>query len=202
LGVSLQSYRNELIIVKIIKHIIAAIPLVLIVLIAYVGYRIYHAQHLNLEIESFMVQQIVPIQDKWFEEHGRPKQKEYFIVRTAPFYFHVREAVIDGGYRSYWLSSKGMSRQLPFDEYYDEAVKDPNGTLTWLYIVQPLSDSLVCIGLEAHKPKDWTAGMGSVAGSTEYIVDTSKTVWQLEPYDSGCPRRDSDILGVTLLSVR
>jgi hypothetical protein len=202
LGVPLQNLRSGLIIVKIIRYFIAVISLLLIVVVSYVSYRIYHAQQLNIELESFMVEQIVPIQDRWFEDHGRPKQKEYFIVRAAPFYFHIREAVVDGGYRSYWFSSNGKSEQMSFDEYYQEAIKDPNGTLTWLYTIQPLSDSLVCIGLEAHKPNNWTGGMGSVAGSVEWTVDTSKAVWQLEPYDSGCPRSDADIIGVTLLSVQ
>jgi hypothetical protein len=202
LGIPLQNSRNELIIVKTKPFIIITISLVLIFFVFYVAYRVYHVEQTNLRLEHFMAEQIIPIQDKWFEANGRPKQNEYFIVRTAPFYFKIREAVVDGSYRSYWLSTNGNYRQMPTGEYYKEAAKEPNGTLTWVYIIQPLSGSIVCIGLEAHKPNNWTAGgMGSVAGSTEWIVDTSKSVWQLEPYNSGCPRSDTDIIGVTLLSV-
>lgn len=168
--------------------------------VLFIIYRIYRAQQLNLQLESFMAEQIIPIQDKWFEAHGRSKQDEYFIHRIAPFYVDLGKAAIDGSYSSYWLSRDGSYQQLLIGEWYRELA--PDEQLTWVYLLSPLSDSIVCVSLEAHKPKSWTAGgMGSVAGSLEWTVDTSKAVWQLKPYDSSCPYKDLDLLRITLLPV-
>jgi hypothetical protein len=149
-----------------------------------------------------MAEQIIPIQDEWFSMSNYPKQSESLIRRNEAFYIYVGKASIEGNYDSYWISSKGEYQQLLVSEWYATLVKDANGSLSWMYSIRPLSGSLVCIMLESHKPRSWTAGgMGSVAGSSAYIVDTSKSDWQLEPSDLPCEFRDTEIFRTALLTV-
>jgi hypothetical protein len=172
------------------------VSLILSFSVFYLTYRVYHARQLNLRLESFMAEQIIPIQDKWFSMNKHLIQSEYFIHRNEAFYIYLGKAAIEGFYDSYWVAHNGTYQQLLAGEWFDRLVKDPNGTLSWMYTIRPLSGSSVCIMLEAHQPGS------SVGGASTYVVDTSKSKWQLEPSNLPCRFGDTELFRTALLTVR
>lgn len=151
-----------------------------------------------------MAGQIIPIQDEWFNRHQRPKPEDYFIYRNEGFWIDINKITLeDGSYNSYWILRNGQQQQVTKEDYTKGQQKYVDGTVDWMYTIRPLSGPVVCVMLEVHKPRSWTAGgMGSVAGSIVWTIDTSKNEWRLEPRDSWCGFEDTNIPRILLLTVQ
>ena len=186
------------------RSYIYAFLFVFIIVVSYFAYRIYRVIQLNVRLEKFMAGQIVPIQDQRFDNHQRPKPKDYFIYRNEGFWIDINQISIEeGNYNSYWMSRDGHQQQVTEEDYNKEQEKYIDGTIDWMYTIRPVSVSTVCVMLEAHKPRSWTAGgMGSVAGSIVWTIDTSKDEWQLETHDSWCRFEDTNLPRILLLTVQ
>lgn len=187
---------------------IIAILSILSVIVLYFMYRVYHAIQLNLRLEAFVAEQTKSIQDNYSERDHLPKNDGYFIQRSEGFLIDIGKGTIGGHYDSYWISYNSHQQQVTESDYNKEVAKYTDGTLVWDYMIQPLSGSVVCIMLEAHKPRSWTPnGTGSGGFYGTYTVDTSKSNLQLEPLepsDSSCTFSNfdfTDLIQRSLLSV-
>jgi len=151
-----------------------------------------------------MAKQIILFQEDNFkpELEQRPKTDNYFVIRHEPFLIYIGNRTIESRYDSYWIAHAAYQQQVSSDDYFREYEKYTDGILAWHYSAQPLSGSIVCVMLEAYKPGSWTAnGYGRIGFSGTYTIDTSKTVWQLQPYDLICKASYTDIIQRSLLSV-
>ncbi len=180
---------------------------------AYLVYRVYYVWQLNMRLENFMAQQVKGIQDRfydeqWFKDRRITKPSDYAITRIEAYYIYGNRFFNDkeGYYVSRWVSNNDGVRRVTQDEPVKADLNNSDGNIVWVYSIRPLSGSVVCVMLESHKPNSWTAGgMGSVAGSTEWVIDTSKSNWQLEEVDyttSSCNFfRDTELLRTLLVYV-
>jgi len=179
----------------------------------YLSYRVYYVWQLNMRLEKFMAQQVKGVQDKfydeqWFKDRQITKPSDYAITRIEAYYIYGNRFfnTKEGYYISRWISDNEGVRRITKDEPIKEHPTNSDGNMVWVYSIRPLSGSTVCIMLESHKPNNWTAGgMGSVAGSSEFIIDTSKSNWELEQIDSSTSScnffRDTELLRTLLVYV-
>ena len=186
------------------QHYLLVIPFFLCVAVLYLVYRVYHTEQLNLRLEGFMAEQVIPLQDKWYSDMRRQIPGEYFIQRHETYSFLIKNALVQSRYDSYWISSNGSQKQLTLADWMSEKKnKYQDEIVSWWYWIRPVSGSVVCVGLEGFLPRDWTAGgMGSSGGYLVFTIDTAKPDWNLvERNDLHCYPSNDTWFEILLLSV-
>jgi hypothetical protein len=177
---------------------------VICILSAYLSYRVYHALQLNWRLEQFMAKQITDIQEKyydeqWFASKMLPEPSEYFIVRIEAYLIYGNRFIDnkEGYYISRWITSSESEKKVTLVEWEKEVSKYSEGVISWTYSIRLLSGSKVCVMLESHRPN-----AGSVGGGSKWLVDTSNSIWELEPYEGICEFRDTDLMRTLLIYVQ
>ena len=182
---------------------------VLFILGSYPAYRVYRVWYLNSQLERFMAQQIITLQEKnyndeWFNARDLVKPTEDFIFRSEAYYIYGNAFMKDreGVIRSFWISQQSSEERVSHDEWNKELAKYEDNTLFWSYQIRPVSGPVVCVLITSHPPKSWTSPMHSLTGISAWSIDTSAPEWELTPHWHGpCEFRDTELLRTLLFPV-
>jgi hypothetical protein len=182
---------------------------VLFILGSYPAYRVYRVWYLNSQLERFMAQQIITLQEKnyndqWFSARDLVKPPEYFLFRSEAYFIYGNAFMKDreGVVNSFWISQQSGEEKVSPDKWKKELAKHQDNTLYWSYQIRPVSGPVVCVMITACPPQSWTGTMNSLTGVSKWSIDTSNTTWQLTPYQNGpCEFRDTELLRTLLFPV-